>query len=318
VQVGDFYAIFRGDGDDATPGTQDGNRDGIKSSSDGLGIQNNILNENETLFINFATDASGTTPVEVFDVSFMVGNMDQGDQVVWTAYLNNVEVATGTFTAGPVNSSINNPVDLNINTAFDNLTITAPDTAENTSLKFVDMTVSRSLFTAGEDLNFNVAFTDSDGDAASTTLPITIVATDATGYHFTGTADADAMQGSNVVDFMTGGLGKDVMTGDTGNDTFVFQSAADSSSDLALSDVITDFQVGDKIDLSAIDANTGVGGDQAFAFGGNNPNAVANSVTWSVSGGNTIVHIDNTGDTTADMQIILNGVLSLDASKFTL
>ena len=77
-------------------------------------------------------------------------------------------------------------------------------------------------------------------------------------------------------------------------------------------------QVGDKIDLSAIDANTGVGGDQAFAFGGNNPNAVANSVTWSVSGGNTIVHIDNTGDTTADMQIILNGVLSLDASKFTL
>jgi Ca2+-binding RTX toxin-like protein len=180
------------------------------------------------------------------------------------------------------------------------------------------MTVSRSLFTAGEDLNFNVAFTDSDGDAASTTLPITIVATDATGYHFTGTADADAMQGSNVVDFMTGGLGKDVMTGDTGNDTFVFQSAADSSSDLALSDVITDFQVGDKIDLSAIDANTGVGGDQAFAFGGNNPNAVANSVTWSVSGGNTIVHIDNTGDTTADMQIILNGVLSLDASKFTL
>mgnify|MGYP002066518737 CR=1 FL=1 len=119
---------------------------------------------------------------------------------------------------------------------------------------------------------------------------------------------------------MIGNAGTDTLTGGDGNDTFKFDAASDSSATLALSDVITDFMHGtDKIDLSAIDANTGSGDDQAFAFGGTNTDTVANSVTWSESGGNTNLYIDNTGDATPDMQIILTGLgLGLTATDFIL
>jgi len=46
---------------------------------------------------------------------------------------------------------------------------------------------------------------------------------------------------------------------------------------------------------------------------------LANAVTWYESGGNTIVQIDNTGNTVADMQIVLTGTsLHLTASDFVL
>jgi Ca2+-binding RTX toxin-like protein len=130
----------------------------------------------------------------------------------------------------------------------------------------------------------------------------------------------DILTGGAGNDILVGGAGHDTMTGGAGNDTFVFNVISDSSNNLSLSDVITDFVHGtDKIDLSAIDADTGIGGNQAFAFGGQNASTVAHNITWSESGGNTIIHIDNSGDTTADSQIILTGInLGLTSTDFNL
>ena len=86
-------------------------------------------------------------------------------------------------------------------------------------------------------------------------------------------------------------------------------------------DVITDFTPGsDKIDFSAIDAKTqaGNGGNQAFEFAGQNANAVANSVTWFQSGGNTFVQADVNGDTVADLTIELTGLKTLTTDDFVL
>jgi hypothetical protein len=44
----------------------------------------------------------------------------------------------------------------------------------------------------------------------------------------------------------------------------------------------------------------------------------ANSVTWEVSGGNTIIRIDNTGDNVADMIITLTGTHALTSNDFIL
>ena len=84
--------------------------------------------------------------------------------------------------------------------------------------------------------------------------------------------------------------------------------------------MITDFVHGtDLIDLSAIDANTSLGGNQAFAFGGQNANVVARSVTWFETGGNTIIQADVNGNTTADLMITLTGTNhNLSASDFVL
>ncbi len=48
-------------------------------------------------------------------------------------------------------------------------------------------------------------------------------------------------------------------------------------------------------------------------------NSVANSVTWFDDGANTIIRIDTTGDTVAEMQITLSGTgLVLLATHFIL
>jgi hypothetical protein len=83
---------------------------------------------------------------------------------------------------------------------------------------------------------------------------------------------------------------------------------------------VTDFVHGiDIIDLLAIDANTSLSRNQAFAFSGQNADVVARSVTWFESGGNTIIQADVNGNTTADLMITLKGTnLNLLASDFIL
>jgi Ca2+-binding RTX toxin-like protein len=121
-------------------------------------------------------------------------------------------------------------------------------------------------------------------------------------------------------DKITGGGGADVLTGGEGADTFILKAAADSIP--SLSDVITDFlEETDKIDLSAIDSNSAVSGNQAFLYGGENQNVVANSVTWFMdqASGNTIIQADLNGNTVADMQIVLTGLHpNLHATDFVL
>lgn len=78
-----------------------------------------------------------------------------------------------------------------------------------------------------------------------------------------GGAGSDKILGNKGNDVLNGGQGKDVLSGGDGADTFVF-SKADAVSGKAR-DVITDFKHGvDKIDLSSIDANLALKGDNAF------------------------------------------------------
>ena len=156
--------------------------------------------------------------------------------------------------------------------------------------------------------------------AAGTTLNL---ANQTNGFTITGSTGADTVTGSAGADVIIGAAGLDRMTGGGGGDTFRFSALGDSTTSTGTADVIMDFTHGvDKIDLSAIDAKTtgsGSTGDQAFLFGGMNANAVANSVTWFESGGNTILRLDSNNNTTADMVIVLTGTnLNLDASDFLL
>lgn len=108
------------------------------------------------------------------------------------------------------------------------------------------------------------------------------------------------------------------MQGGLGDDTFVFADTSEGGATAVTADVITDFTAGsDVIDLSGINV-PGTGG--SFLFGGQNSNVVANSVTWFENiDGDTIVQLDNTGDTTADMMITLKGTgLGLTTGDFLL
>jgi len=76
----------------------------------------------------------------------------------------------------------------------------------------------------------------------------------------------DNLSGFSGNDTLTGGGGADWLSGGRGADRFVFKSVSDSRG--FNNDVITDFSraQGDKIDLSKIDARTGIAGNQAFTF----------------------------------------------------
>lgn len=79
-----------------------------------------------------------------------------------------------------------------------------------------------------------------------------------------GEAGNDVVTGSAGADLIVGGSGRDTMVGGAGNDVFRFDLATDSTA--ADQDLIRDFSLGDLIDLSRIDADTSLAGDQAFSF----------------------------------------------------
>ena len=87
----------------------------------------------------------------------------------------------------------------------------------------------------------------------------------------TGDGANNVLSGSSGADTLTGGGGADTLTGGAGVDRFRYEFASDSAyspNTLAVSDRITDFDrsIGERIDLSAIDANTSLFGDQAFTW----------------------------------------------------
>ena len=121
-----------------------------------------------------------------------------------------------------------------------------------------------------------------------------------------GSGGNDTLSGGGGADTIVGGARTDNLAGRGGADVFRYDSASDSTA--ASWDLIGDFQVGvDKIDLSRIDADTTVAGDQAFhwigasAFSGDAGELRvfdAGNFRWRVEG-------DINGDGTADLVIML-------------
>jgi Ca2+-binding RTX toxin-like protein len=131
-----------------------------------------------------------------------------------------------------------------------------------------------------------------------------------------GGSGNDTLDGGAGNDTLIGGAGKDVMTGGAGNDIFDFNALSELGLGSTLRDVITDFTRGqDKIDLSTIDTNASLTGDQAFTF------VTAFTTTAGqvrYSGG--IVYLNTDNDTAAEFEIELTGTIpaSLSASDFIL
>ena len=129
----------------------------------------------------------------------------------------------------------------------------------------------------------------------------------------------DTLSGGAGNDVLVGGAGKDTMTGGAGDDKFVFNSLSDMGNSNATNDIITDFQSGDVINLSGVDADSGTVGDQAFTLIGSAAfSGAAGELRLYHHNGNTYVAGDVDGDGAADFQIRLTGFHSLGADSFVL
>ena len=139
----------------------------------------------------------------------------------------------------------------------------------------------------------------------------------ATTDKLTGGDGSDKLIGGAGGDIETGGLGHDFLYGGADGDRFVFTDVAEST--VAGADWIRDWSAGDRIDLSTIDANASIAGDQAFAFIGSSAFSAAGQLRAITTGSlNTIVSGDIDGDGAADFMVKVLGVQDLGVGSFVL
>jgi Ca2+-binding RTX toxin-like protein len=127
----------------------------------------------------------------------------------------------------------------------------------------------------------------------------------------------DTLTGGGGNDLILGGGGADLLAGGAGADTFRYDSLSDAQA--GGYDLIADFQSGlDKIDLSRIDANSTIAGDQAFSWIGTAAfSGSAGELRTYESGGRIWVEGDTDGNGLADLQLAFNpGAAPVGAGDF--
>jgi Ca2+-binding RTX toxin-like protein/alpha-tubulin suppressor-like RCC1 family protein len=132
-----------------------------------------------------------------------------------------------------------------------------------------------------------------------------------------GNETISALGGS---DTLNGGAGADLLIGGEDDDTFVFSSASDIGLAAGSRDVISDFTSGqDQIDLSSIDANSGIAGNQAFSgtlLGGSGVFSSAGQLRYdSVAG---VLYGNTDSDQEAEFAIQLLGLVTLNTGDLVL
>jgi Ca2+-binding RTX toxin-like protein len=123
----------------------------------------------------------------------------------------------------------------------------------------------------------------------------------------------DTLNGMEGDDSLIGGTGADTLTGGLGVDTFIYNSVRDTISG-ANRDIITDFDgagagFGDVINLSGMDANALVAGNQAFTYIGNATFTAAGQLRYNTQSG--ILSGSTDADATSEFQILLVGIPAL-------
>ncbi|MGO1080370.1 calcium-binding protein [Inquilinus sp. CA228] len=134
----------------------------------------------------------------------------------------------------------------------------------------------------------------------------------------TGNAGANTLWGMAGNDVLTGGIGADVLKGGAGSDTFRYVGTGDSTVAAAGRDTITDFTTGDKIDLSAIDANGAGPGDTAFTFGTGAFTAAGQIRVLAFAANRYGVYLETTGNKVEDAIITVYSDHALAEGDFVL
>jgi Ca2+-binding RTX toxin-like protein len=135
-----------------------------------------------------------------------------------------------------------------------------------------------------------------------------------------GSNGADKLTGNTLGNVLTGGLGRDILTGGLGKDAFDFNAITESTLGATTRDLIVDFNEAatDRIDLSTIDADALLAGNNIFSFIGAAAFTGLGQARVFQYGGSTYVDINSIGSIAADMRIQLTGLHSLDAADFIL
>jgi Ca2+-binding RTX toxin-like protein len=129
----------------------------------------------------------------------------------------------------------------------------------------------------------------------------------------------DTMKGQAGADTLIGGVGADKLTGGLDADLFVYTASNQSTVATAGRDTLYDFSQAqsDKIDLSAMDADSTLAGNQAFIFiAAATFSNTAGELRAEITGTSTLISADTNGDGTADFSVLLKGMTTMTGSDF--
>jgi Ca2+-binding RTX toxin-like protein len=136
-----------------------------------------------------------------------------------------------------------------------------------------------------------------------------------------GDAGNDSLRGGAGNDTLNGGTGADRLAGEAGADRFTFDDGH-AGIGSAVRDLLLGFagSAGDRVDLSAMDANLASSTDQAFAWRGTSGFTGVGQVRFStsMSPGNVVILGNNDSSLDVDFEIQLNGIAGLQQSWFIL
>jgi hypothetical protein len=134
-----------------------------------------------------------------------------------------------------------------------------------------------------------------------------------------GLAGVDTLNGGAGDDRIIGGVGGDLLRGGADADTFVILQESVGNAVLE-TDTVYDYAAGDndRIDLSAIDANSIQDGNQAFTFAEFGFTKTAGQMTLTFASGQTTLRLDVNGDGKADYQMKINGDVTHESAGWAL
>ena len=136
-----------------------------------------------------------------------------------------------------------------------------------------------------------------------------------------GAAGNDILVGGAGNDTLEGGTGADVLSGNAGADVFLWRALSETGLTVSTADQIKDFSraSGDRIHLAAIDANTGLAGNQAFTFIGNQAFSAPGQIrVIQPKTGDTILVFNTDSDSAYEGLIRISGVHTVTQDWFVL
>jgi Ca2+-binding RTX toxin-like protein len=135
-----------------------------------------------------------------------------------------------------------------------------------------------------------------------------------------GSDGNDQLYGDDGNDILVGGHGGDLMVGGSGADTFVYTDMEHSGIAISDTDVLGEFKLaqGDKIDVSEIDANMDLAGNQDFTFIGPADYSGAGQIRVVTDGADTYLAFNTDSASDNDGAIRIIGLHNVDASWFVL
>ena len=301
------------------------------ASSDGLGVDNNLVNGVEQVGVyfgttvdkvivtvgNFAGDQYGWKAIDLSNgttaVIATLPDVDPATTTAWTLqeFYDSIVVSGSTVT-GNLGSGV-----VTIGSVVDSGTVTAPGTLGQSDSYTLTLNPTASfdffVLTANSGTgnnSFKIEQLSFVGDTVSSDVNVnfTATATDADGDTASSAMTVNFAGGTNGVftvngtagdDVLNGSQGNDILTGGTGNDTFQWFANDVPSSGAPTTDKITDFlqSAGDKLNLSDL-----LTGESAGTLG--------SYLTFQQSGADVTLSIkaQGSGDVTVDQVIVLQGV----------